>query len=380
MRRPIYLDHHATTPIDPDVVEAMLPWLRDHFGNAGSSQHAWGMRAGAAVEHAREQVASLIGAMPREIVFTSGATESNNLAILGTAEASTKRHLVTCATEHKAVLDPVRYLCDRGWTSTVLPVDASGRLDPDDVAAAITDDTALVSVMTANNEIGVLHPIAEIAAVCRERGVQFHTDAAQVTGKVPLDVRASGVDLMSLTAHKTHGPKGIGALYVRAGRPRVALAPRLHGGGQERGLRSGTLPVPMCVALGKTMALAARDLEAGEPERLRTLRDRLFAGLQALGGVTLNGDAEHRLPNNLNVLIEGARAAALMVALRPLGCSAGSACSTENPKPSHVLLALGRTREQAMSTLRFGLGRTTTDDDITDALAMLADAVPAVRA
>ncbi len=358
----------------------MLPWFTEHFGNAGSTQHTWGMRARAAVDLAREQVASLIGAQPREVIFTSGATESDNLAIFGVCEAHPgRRHLVSCLTEHKAVLDPIEALVERGYEATLLRPGPDGRVSAAAVAEALRDDTALVTLMHSNNEIGVVHPIAEIAAVCRDRGVLFHTDAAQSTGKLPVDVRDLGVDLMSLTAHKTYGPKGVGALWVRSGRPRVSLRPRQLGGGQERGLRSGTLPVPLLVGFGKAMQIAAEDLAQGEPERLRRLRDRLLAGIREIGGVHVNGSLEHRLPHNLNICFQGARSADLLVALRPMALSTGSACSTGNPRPSRVLQALGRSDALSMSALRFGLGRSTTEADVEEVLAALGHAVSEVR-
>jgi cysteine desulfurase len=378
-QRPIYLDHHATTPCDPAVIEAMLPWFGEHFGNAGSSQHAWGMRAQSAVDLAREQVASLIGAAPRDLVWTSGATESNNLALLGLARgAPTKRHLITVATEHKAVLDPMHVLEAEGWSLTVLTPRPDGLLDPDLLSQALRDDTALVSVMLANNEIGVLQPIAELARRCHARGALLHTDAAQATGKVPVRVDDLGADLVSLTAHKTCGPKGVGALYVRPGRPRIRLQPLQYGGGQERGWRSGTLPVPLLVGFGVAAQLAARDLERGEPDRLLALRERLWAGIAPLEPI-LHGASSPRLPNNLNLRFEGVLASQLMMAIRPIACSAGSACSSEDPRPSHVLTALGLDLDQARSAIRFGLGRSTTVEDIDAVVAALLREVPRLR-
>jgi cysteine desulfurase len=338
------------------------------------------MRARSAADLAREQVAALIGARPHDIIWTSGATESNNRAILGIARAASEPgHLITCATEHKAVLDPMHQLERQGWTCTVLPPAPDGRVSADQLREALRDDTKLVSLMTANNETGVLHPIAELAAVCRDAGVLFHTDAAQATGRVPLDVGALGVDLMSLTAHKTYGPKGIGALYIRPGRPRIRLQPLQFGGAQERGYRSGTLPVPLVVGFGKAAALAAEDLVNGEVERLAGLRQKLWDGLQSLGGVQRHGSWIHRLPHNLNIAFDGVQAAALMMALRPIACSSGSACSSENPKPSHVLTALGIPRAQALGAVRFGIGRPNTEADIDTLLEALRTEVPKLR-
>lgn len=375
----IYLDHHATTPCDPGVVEAMLPYFTEHFGNAGSRQHSWGMRAAVAVDMAREQVARLIGAQPEEIVLTSGATESDNLAVLGVARASERRHLVTVSTEHHAVLDPMRQLAGQGWSLTEVAVGADGVVDPDAVEAALRPDTALVSVMWGNNEIGAVHPVAEIARRCRERGVLVHTDAVQAAGRLALDVRSLGVDLLSLTAHKMYGPKGIGALWVRRGRPQVALEPLVYGGGQERGLRSGTLAVPLIVGFGAAAARAQAGLQQGEPERLSALAGRLWARLQELEGVFLNGPAEGRLPGNLSVAFAGVTAAALMMEVRPIAISAGSACSTGRAAPSHVLLAIGRDPDLARGTLRFGVGRSTTEAQIDEVGERVVRAVQRLR-
>lgn len=377
--RPIYLDHHATTPCAPEVIEAMLPYFGVHFGNAGSGQHAWGMRARAAADLAREQVAELIGASPRDVVWTSGATESNNLALLGVARACpSKGHLITVATEHKAVLDPMHQLTREGWALTVLTPGPDGLLHPDQLSEALRPDTALVSVMLANNEIGVIQPVRALAERCRAHGALLHTDAAQATGKIPVQVEQLGADLISLTAHKTCGPKGVGALYVRPGRPRVRLEALQHGGGQERGWRSGTLPVPLLVGFGAAAALAAADLIAGEPDRQRALRDLLWNGLHGLGPV-LHGAASPRLPNNLNLRFDDLSSASLMRALRPIACSAGSACSTGDAEPSHVLTALGLTATEARGALRFGLGRTTTREDIDATVLALHAAVTQAR-
>lgn len=376
--QPLYIDNHATTPCAPSVVEEMVPYFSQHFGNAGSRQHTYGLRAEAAVKVARERVAALVGAQPREILFTSGATESNNLAILGAVRAKGPEgaHLITCATEHKAVLDPMHHLADReGCSLTVLTPDATGRLDPQQVADALQPNTVMVSVMLANNEIGTLQPIREIGQLCKAHGAWFHTDCAQATGKLPIAVKELGVDLLSLTAHKMYGPKGIGALYVRAGRPRIALRPLQHGGGQERSWRSGTLPVPLIVGLGAAAQLAMEDLRRGEPARLAALRDRLWEQLSILPGAHRHGDPAHCLPHNLNLRFDGIPATDVMRALPDFAFSTGSACSTTNPKPSHVLKAIGLTDAQALSALRFGLGRDTTDDQVNALAAALQSVV-----
>ena len=382
-RAPIYLDHHATTPTDPRVVEAMLPYFSREFGNAASHTHAFGWRAEAAVELARESLARGIGARdPREIVFTSGATESNNLALRGAAEAERggRNHLVTVATEHSSVLDPCRALARRGFELTELPVDGAGRVDPDAVARAIGERTLAVSVMWANNEIGVIQPIEAIARVCRERGVLFHCDAAQAVGKIPVDAAASVVDLLSFTAHKLYGPKGVGALYVRAGRPRVRLEPLLHGGGHEGGLRSGTLPVPLIVGFARALELALAEREE-EALRLAGLRDHLLDRLRAaLPDVFVNGDREQRLPSNLNVGFEGISADALMAGLPDLALSAGSACSSARPEPSHVLKALGLSDDAVKASIRIGLGRNNTLSEVDAAADRIIAEVKALRA
>ena len=384
-RRPIYLDHHATTPVDPGVVDAMAPYWSDEFGNASSATHLYGWRAEAAVEQAREELAAAIGAAdPREIVFTSGTTEANNLAIAGIARAQRGRrdHLVTCAIEHPAVLDTARALVEHeGATLSELPVGAGGLVDPEAVRAALAPRTALVSIAAANSEIGVLQPIAEIAAVCRDAGVPFHSDAAQAIGKVPLDVRRDGIDLLSFCAHKLYGPKGIGALYVRrGGRPPLALAPLLHGGGHERGLRSGTTPVPLVVGFARAVTLCLADREA-EAARLRVLRDRLLDGLcRALPGqVECNGDPVRRLPANLNVSFAGVHSDALLSALHDVALSSGSACASARGEPSHVLRALGLAPERIRGALRFGLGRGTTEAEIDIVIARVAEEVQKAR-
>ena len=378
--RPIYLDNQATTPTDPRVVAAMLPFFNERFGNPHSTAHAFGRDAEAAVEAAREQIAALIGAEAREIVFTSGATESNNLAIKGAARfhAGRKDHLITPVTEHKCVLESVRRLEREGFRVTWLPVGGDGLLDPDDVRKALTDKTVLVSVMAANNEIGVLQPIAEIAALCRAAGAYFHTDAAQAYGKIPLDVTTLGVDLMSVSGHKVYGPKGIGVLYVRR-RPRVRLLAEMDGGGQERGLRSGTLPAPLCVGLGEAARIAAAEMTA-EARRLAGLRDRLLARLrERVPGLTVNGDMGRRLPGNLNVSFPGAPSLALINAVPDVAISTGSACTSASVEPSYVLRALGVGDARAGSSLRIGLGRFTTEAEVDRAADRLAEAATRLR-
>ena len=378
-RRPVYLDHQATTPLDPRVLEAMLPWLTAEFGNAASRQHSWGWTAESAVEAAREEVAAALGVAPREVVFTSGATEANNLAILGAARAAKgRRHVVTSAVEHRAVLDPCRQLAAEGFEVTVLAPDATGRVSADAVAAAITGETLLVSLMAANNEVGALNPVAEIGALCAERGVLFHTDAAQAFGKVPLDL-GTGAALASLSAHKLYGPKGVGALWVRS-RPRVPLSPILFGGGHERGLRSGTLNVPAIVGFGVAARLAARERES-EAARLLSLRERLDGAIRgALEGVFLAGHAVDRLPGNLSLSFEGVDGERLVAELRDVAVSSGSACTTASGEPSHVLAALGVPPALAKATLRFGLGRFTTAAEVDLAAGAVVAAVRRLRA
>ncbi|MGB0560435.1 MAG: cysteine desulfurase family protein [Spirulinaceae cyanobacterium] len=379
MQRPIYLDHHATTPVAPEVLAAMLPYFTEAFGNASSLGHAYGWEAQAAIDGAREAIAAAIHASPEELIFTSGATEANNLAIKGVAEAyfHQGRHLITVATEHRAVLEPCAYLESLGFEVTYLPVESDGRLDLDQLAAAIRPDTVLVSVMAANNEIGVLQPLAEIGALCRSRQVLFHTDAAQALGKIPLDVEAMSIDLMSLTAHKLYGPKGVGALYVRRRQPRVQLAAQLQGGGQERELRAGTLYTPQIVGFGAAVGLSLQEM-ASETTRLGQLRDRLLAQLQTLGDVWLNGHPSQRLPGNLNVTIRGLDGAALLLALQgTVALSSGSACSQN--RPSHVLQALGRSESEAKASLRLGLGRQTTAAEVDQVAAVIVAAVRSLR-
>ncbi|NJR39315.1 MAG: aminotransferase class V-fold PLP-dependent enzyme [Leptolyngbyaceae cyanobacterium CSU_1_4] len=379
--RPIYLDCHATTPVDPRVLATMLPYFTEHFGNPASSTHEYGWEAEAAVQQAREAIATSIHATPEEIVFTSGATEANNLAIKGIAEAyaSKGRHLITVQTEHRAVLDPCRYLESLGFELTVLPVQGDGLLDLEKLTQALRPDTVLVSVMVANNEIGVLQPIAAIGALCHAHSVLFHTDAAQAIGKVPLNVRAMNIDLMSLTAHKVYGPKGIGALYVRRRNPRVQIASQFHGGGQERGRRAGTLYSPQIVGFAAAVKLALAEREI-ETERVKGLRDRLWQGFQTLSGVHLNGHESQRLPGNLNLSIAGVDGQALAIGLQPLvAVSSGSACASAKREPSPVLLSLGQSPELAFASIRFGVGRFTTAEEIDRVLEGAIGVIESLR-
>jgi len=380
---PIYLDHHATTPCDPRVLEAMLPYFGARFGNASSATHRYGWEAEAAVEDARERLARAVGAAdPREIVFTSGTTESDNLAIQGVARAGRRRgdHLVTSAIEHPAVLDTCEALERDGFRVSRLAVDARGLVDPGELAAVLTDGTLLVSVMAANSEIGTLQPLAELAKLCRARGVLFHSDAAQAVGRVPFDVGEQGLDLASFCAHKLYGPKGVGALYVRDRRPRIPLEPLLYGGGHERGRRSGTLPVPLIVGFACAVELCLEDL-AEEAARQQGLRERLWQGLRENAGeVRRNGDPERRLPGNLNVCFPGLEADALMSALKDVALSSGSACSSASGEPSHVLLALGLSPADARASLRFGLGRGTTAAEVDHVIARVCEEASALRA
>ena len=372
---PVYLDYQATTPVDPRVLEAMLPWFTEKFGNPGSVTHAYGREAAAAVDLARAQIAEIIGADPREIVLTSGATESNNLAIKGAARfhRESRDHVVTLATEHKCVLESAKALEREGFGVTILPVEPSGLVDLAALETALTDRTAIVSVMAAHNETGVLQPVAEIGALCRARGILFHTDAAQAVGKIPLDVDAMRIDLLSISGHKIYGPKGIGALYVRR-RPRARIEPLFDGGGQERGLRSGTLPTPLVVGLGAAAALARQEMAAEAP-RLRALRDRLLAGLRAeLPDLVLNGDAERRLPGNLNLGFPHVGALELMSACPGLALSTGSACTAAEVEPSYVLRAMGVPENLAAASLRIGLGRFSTEQEVDFATIALIEA------
>jgi cysteine desulfurase len=381
MSRPVYLDYHATTPVDPQVLEVMLPYFTERFGNPASKQHAYGWQSQDAVELARRQVAGLINASANEIIFTSGATESNNLAIKGVAWALKDRgdHVITVATEHKSVLDSCARLQKDGWTITRLPVTGDGLVDLDQLRAALTDRTVIVSVMAANNEIGVLQPLQEIAGIVHERGALLHSDAAQAFGKVPLDVSVAGVDLLSVTAHKCYGPKGAGALYVRRQRPKVPIECQIDGGGHENGLRSGTLNVPGIVGLGACADVARKHFPE-ESKRLATLRDKLLQGLRAaLSAVRVNGSLERRLPHNLHVSFDGIEGEALLMALGDVAVSTGSACSSGSQAPSHVLQAIGAVGETAGASIRFGLGRWTTDADIDFAIDRVTTVVRSLR-
>jgi cysteine desulfurase len=366
VKTPIYLDDNATTRTDPRVLDAMLPYFCETFGNAASRSHPFGWEAETAVDRARAQIAAVIGAQPGEIVFTSGATESDNLAVKGAAEAYAPRgdHSITVVTEHKAVLDSCKHLQKQGKRVTYLPVQKDGLIDLQQLQDAIEDGTVLVSVMAANNEIGVLQPLAEIGAICRERGVLFHTDAAQACGKVPLDVQAMSIDLMSITAHKIYGPKGIGALYVRRKGPRVRLAPQMDGGGHEHGFRSGTLNVPGIVGLGEAARLCQESM-ASEAERLLHLREKLRRGIMnAIDDTCLNGHPARRLPGNLNLSFGQVAGEGLLLGLKDIALSSGAACTSASPEPSYVLKALGVSDELAYASLRFGLGRFTTEEEI----------------
>jgi cysteine desulfurase len=378
---PIYLDFHATTPVDPRVLEAMLPYFTEHFGNAASRTHAYGWKADAAVENARRQVAALLGASAKEVVFTSGATESNNLAIKGAARALKSRgnHIVTVVTEHKAVLDSCKRLEHEGFEITRLGVGSDGRVDLDQLRDAVTERTVLVSVMAANNEIGVLQPIAEIGAIAHERGALMHSDAVQAVGKVPFNVAELPVDLASITAHKFYGPKGAGALYVRRGDARLELDPLIDGGGHERGLRSGTLNVTGIVGLGKACEIAKAEMTS-DRDRIGALRDRLLDRLRAaVPGLYVNGSLEHRLTNNLNVSFQGISGESLLVGIDDICVSAGSACSSGSEEPPYVLVALGLDPDLARASLRFGLGRTTTEAEIDYTSDKVASVVRQLR-
>ncbi len=379
----IYLDNNATTPLDPRVLDAMMPYLTDRFGNAASRSHAFGWEAEQAVDKAREQVAGLIGAeSPKEIVWTSGATESNNIVLKGVTSmyAEQGRHVITQRTEHKAVLDPCQYLETQGFSVTYLGVDSGGRIRLDELKSAIRDDTILVSIMFANNEIGTIQPIAEIGELCKSRGVLFHTDATQAFGKVPIDVQAMGIDLLSCSGHKVYGPKGVGALFVRRRAPRVRCRPLFHGGGHERGFRSGTLNVPGIVGLGQAAALAGAEM-AADAERIRALRDRLWAGLHdRIEPVTRNGDPKHCLSNTLNLSVHYVEGEGLMMACKDLAFSSGSACTSASLEPSHVLKALGVADDVAPSSIRLSLGRFNTADEVETAIDQITRAVERLRA
>ena len=381
MKLPIYMDYHATTPVDPRVVDAMLPYFTQHFGNPASRNHAFGWEAEEAVETARKQVADLIGANAKEIIFTSGATEANNLAIKGAAEMYREKgnHIITCVTEHKAVIDTCKKLEKQGARVTYLPVQKDGRISLDELQAAITDKTILITIMAANNEIGVLQPIAEIGAIAKAKGILFHTDAVQAVGKVPFDVNQNKVDLVSLSAHKIYGPKGVGALYVRRRNPRVLLAEQISGGGHERGMRSGTLNVPGIVGLGAAAALAKAEM-ATEAARLSALRDRLNKKLhEGLDEIYINGSMEHRLPHNLNISFAYVEGESLLMGINDVAVSSGSACTSASLEPSYVLKALGAGDDLAHSSIRFGLGRWTTEEEVDYVVEKLTSVVRRLR-
>ena len=379
MQMPVYLDYSATTPVDPRVVEQMVPWLSERFGNPASRSHAYGWDAEHAIEEARENVAALVNADPREIIWTSGATESDNLAIKGAAHfyKSKGKHIITVKTEHKAVLDTVRELEREGFEATYLDVQENGLIDLDVLKAAIRPDTVVVSVMFVNNEIGVIQPIAEIGELCREKGIVFHVDAAQATGKVEIDLDKLKVDLMSFCAHKTYGPKGIGALYVRR-KPRVRLEAQMHGGGHERGLRSGTLATHQIVGMGESFRIAREEM-AAENARIAKLRDKLLAGLTDIEATFVNGDLEHRVPHNLNISFAYVEGESLIMAIKDIAVSSGSACTSASLEPSYVLRALGRNDELAHSSIRFTLGRFTTEEEIDYTIALLHKKISKLR-
>jgi cysteine desulfurase len=376
---PIYLDYGATTPVDPRVVDAMIPWLREHFGNPASRSHAWGWEAEEAVEKARVQVAELINADPREIVWTSGATESINLALKGAAQFYKTRgkHIITLKTEHKATLDTCRELERQGFDVTYLDVQENGLVDIEAFKAALREDTILASVLFVNNEIGVIQDVVTIGKICREKGIIFHVDAAQATGKIDIDMSQLPIDLMSLASHKTYGPKGIGALFVRR-KPRVRLEAQMHGGGHERGMRSGTLATHQIVGMGEAYAIAKAEMHE-ENKRIRALHERLFAGLQGIEQVFVNGDLEHRVPHNLNISFNYVEGESLIMGVKGLAVSSGSACTSASLEPSYVLRALGRSDELAHSSLRMTIGRFTTEEEIDYAISVLKDRVAKLR-
>ncbi len=379
--RPIYLDCHATTRVDERVIKAMMPYFSQYFGNPSSNAHVYGWEAQAAVNQARDAIASALNAEPREIIFTSGATEANNLAIKGVAEAYFQkgRHIITVATEHKAVIEPCEYLQTLGFEITFLPVQKNGLLDLELLDKTIREDTILVSVMTANNEIGVIQDIEKIGATCRQKEVIFHTDSAQAIGKISLDVQKMNIDLMSLTAHKIHGIKGTGALYIRAKNPRVNLASQIQGGGQEKGYRSGTLCTPQIVGFAESIKIALEERER-ENQRQKELRDYLWQELRQLEGIHLNGDLDKRLAGNLNISIEGVNGSALLLALQSrIAVSSGSACSSTSTKPSHVLKALGHSDELARASLRFGIGRFNTREEIEETARFTLQTIKTLR-
>jgi len=380
---PVYMDYHATTPVDKRVLEAMMPFFTEHFGNAASLQHRFGWIAKEAVEQARKKIADAIGASPREVIFTSGATESNNLAIKGVAESLKRKgnHIVTTQIEHKCVLESCKRLEERGFSVTYLPVDSYGKVSVDDVKNAITPQTILVSVMTANNEIGTIQPIEDVGLLCKQLGIVFHTDAVQALGKIPIDVNRMNIDLLSLASHKVYGPKGVGALYIRSQHPRVVVQPQMDGAGHEHGIRSGTLNVPGIVGFGKAVQIAVEEMSE-ESVRLAHLRDRLQEKLLTIDQTSLNGHPTDRLPNNLNITFHGIRADQLMTEAKEIALSAGSACVSEEigeSDYSHVLQAIGLTPEAGRSTIRFGLGRFTTEDEVDFVAERISQIVHSLR-
>ena len=379
MRLPIYLDYSATTPVDPRVAQKMIPYLTEQFGNPASRSHAFGWEAEKAVEEARAHVAALLNADPKEIIWTSGATEGNNLAIKGAANfyKGKGKHIITVKTEHKAVLDTVRELERQGFEATYLDPEPNGLLDLDKFRAAVRPDTILVSVMMVNNEIGVIEPIAEIGEICRAKGIIFHCDAVQAAGKIPIDLQKLKVDLLTVTAHKVYGPKGIGALYVRR-KPRVRIEPQIHGGGHERGFRSGTLATHQIVGMGEAFRLAKLEM-AAESERIRALRDKLLAGFKDMEEVYVNGDMERRIPGNLNISFNFVEGESLIMAIKDIAVSSGSACTSASLEPSYVLRALGRSDELAHSSIRFTVGRFTTDEEIDYAVKLLRAKIGKLR-
>ncbi len=381
MKSLIYLDNNATTPVDPRVLDAMLPYFKEQFGNAASRSHAFGWTAEAAVDKAREQVASVIHASPKEIIWTSGATESNNIAVKGTAQMYREKgkHIITQVTEHKAVLDPAKYLEQQGFDVTCLPVNPRGRIDLEEFRAAIRPDTILVSIMFANNEIGTIQPIVEIGAICKEKGIIFHTDATQAFGKAPIDVEKMGIDLLSASGHKIYGPKGVGMLYVRRRNPRIRCEPVLHGGGHERGMRSGTLNVPGIVGMGMAGEIAAKGMDE-EGKRLAGLRERLWKGLnEQLDEIYRNGDPDHELPNTLNVSFAYVEGESLMMGFNNIAVSSGSACTSASLEPSYVLKSLGVGEDLAHSSIRFSLGRFNTAAEIEETIDRVCSTVLRLR-
>jgi len=381
LKLPVYMDNHATAPVDPRVLDEMLPYFTEKFGNAASRNHAYGWTAEAAVENARGQIASLINATPKEIIFTSGATESDNLAIKGIAEMFREKgnHIITQAIEHKAVLDTCKRLEKYGYEVTYLPVERDGRVNPDELRKAITPKTILISIMYANNEIGVINPIAEIGKIAKEHGVFFHVDGVQAVGKIPVDVQKDNIDLLAISAHKLYGPKGIGALYVRRRNPRVQLAAIIDGGGHERGMRSGTLNVPGIVGLGKACEICREEMPA-ESERMRKLRDRLKDGLLAkLDELYINGSMEHRLPNNLNMSFAYVEGESLLMGINDVAVSSGSACTSATLEPSYVLKALGVGEDLAHTSIRFGLGRFNTEEEVDYVIDRMVQVVNKLR-